>query len=123
MVQNLNKAEFLDKVFNYEANREWKYEGTEPCVIDFYADWCGPCKMVAPVLEKLSEEYHGAVKFYKVDTEKEPELASTFGIRSIPTLLFVPAKAKPQIAMGALPRDQIVSAISDIMSVPVPIRN
>jgi thioredoxin 1 len=104
MSEKLSKQDFLDKVFNYEQNREWKYEGDLPAVIDFYADWCGPCKMIAPVIEKLSEEYRDRVRFYKVDTEAEQELAMAFGIRSIPSLLFIPMEGKPQMAAGALPQ-------------------
>lgn len=88
---HLTKAEFLQKVANYEANPDkWVYLGDKPCIIDFYADWCGPCKMVAPILEELAQEYDGQIYIYKVDTEAEMELASDFGIRSIPTLLFCP---------------------------------
>ena len=90
MAEHLTKESFLEKVFNYEQNKEWKYTGDKPCIIDFYADWCGPCKMVAPVLEELSKEYDGKLYVYKIDTEAEQELASVFGIRSIPSLLFVP---------------------------------
>jgi thioredoxin 1 len=104
MSEKLSKQDFLDKVFNYEQNREWKYEGDLPAVIDFYADWCGPCKMIAPVIEKLSEEYRDRVRFYKVDTEAEQELAMAFGIQSIPSLLFIPMEGKPQMAAGALPQ-------------------
>ena len=91
----------MEKVFNYEENKEWKFEGDKPCIIDFYADWCGPCKMVAPILEELSEEYKGKVDIYKVDTEVEQELSAAFGIRSIPSMLFVPQDEQPQMAQGA----------------------
>lgn len=104
MSEKLSKQDFLDKVFNYESNKEWQYEGDLPAVIDFYADWCGPCKMIAPVIEQLSEEYKDRVRFYKVDTEAEQELAMAFGIRSIPSLLFIPMEGKPQMAAGALPQ-------------------
>jgi len=90
MTEHLTKQAFLEKVFNYEQNTEWKFEGELPCLIDFYADWCGPCKMVAPVLEELSEEYKGKINIYKINTEQETELAGAFGIRSIPSILFVP---------------------------------
>ena len=89
-MEHLTSDTFKQKVFNYEKNKEWAFEGEIPCVIDFYADWCGPCKMVAPVLEELSKEYEGKVNFYKVDTEAQQELAGLFGIRSIPSILFVP---------------------------------
>jgi len=113
----LNTQEFKEKVFNYEVNKEWKYEGELPAIIDFYADWCGPCKMVAPVLEELAKDYAGKVLIYKVNTEQEQELASAFGIRSIPTILFVPKEGKPQASMGALPKNSFVDAIKDIFNV------
>lgn len=117
MTQHLTKETFLTKVFNYEVNKEWKFEGDKPCLIDFYADWCGPCKMVAPVIEELSKEYEGKVDFYKVDTEQEGELASVFGIRSIPSLLFVPKEGQPQMALGALPKETFEMAIKDVLGV------
>lgn len=115
MTEKLTKSEFLSKVFDYESNQEWKYEGELPALIDFYADWCQPCKMVAPVLEELSEEYADKVKIYKVDTEVEQELASVFGIKSIPSLLFIPTEGKPQMAQGALPKDALSEAINNIL--------
>lgn len=117
MTEHLTKETFLSKVFNYEQNKEWKFEGERPCMIDFYADWCGPCKMVAPVLEELSAEYEGKLDIYKVDTEKEQELASVFGIRSIPSILFVPKEGQPQMAMGALPKDTFEKAFKDVLGV------
>lgn len=115
MAKNITKQEFLEKVFNYEKNQEWKFEGSRPCIIDFYADWCGPCKMVAPVLDELQKEYEGKIDIYKVDTEKEIELASVFGIRSIPTFLFVPLNGQPQSAMGALPKETFKQAIEEVL--------
>ena len=117
MTEHLTKETFLTKVFNYEVNKEWKFEGEKPCIIDFYADWCGPCKMVAPILEELAKEYEGKLDIYKVDTEKETELASVFGIRSIPSLLFVPTNGQPQMAMGALPRETFEQAFKDVLGV------
>ncbi len=117
MTEHLTKETFLSKVFNYEVNKDWKFEGEKPCIIDFYADWCGPCKMVAPILEELAEEYKGKLNIYKVDTEQEQELASVFGIRSIPSLLFVPKQGQPQMAMGALPKDTLVQAFRDVLGV------
>ena len=117
MVEHLTKETFLNKVFNYETNKEWKFEGEKPCVIDFYADWCGPCKMVAPVIEDLSKDFDGKLDVFKVDTEKEQELASAFGIKSIPSFLFVPAEGQPQMAMGALPKETFIQAFKDVLGV------
>lgn len=112
----LTKQEFLQKVVNWEANpNEWKYLGDKPCVIDFYADWCGPCKAVAPILEELAKTYNGQIYIYKVNTDQEQELASAFGIRSIPSMLFVPMTGKPQMSTGALPKQQLVEAIDKIL--------
>ena len=115
MTQHLTKQEFLKKVFNFEENKEWKFEGNIPCIIDFYADWCGPCKMIAPVLEELSEEFEGKINIYKVDTEQEQELAAAFGIRSIPSILFCPTDDKPQMAQGALPKEALTEAINSVL--------
>jgi thioredoxin 1 len=117
MVEHLTKETFLNKVFNYENNKEWKYEGDTPCIIDFYADWCGPCKSVAPVLEELAKDFDGRINVFKVDTEKEQELASVFGIRSIPSFLFVPLTGQPQMAVGALPKDTFIKAFKDILGI------
>lgn len=115
-VINLTKADFLTKVANYEENpQEWTYLGDKPCIIDFYADWCGPCKMVAPILEELAEEYKDDIYIYKVDTEAEQELAAAFGIRSIPSLLFCPLGEQPQMAQGALPKDGFKQAINEVL--------
>ena len=114
-MEHLTKQTFFDKVFNYEQNKEWKFEGDLPCIIDFYADWCQPCKMVAPILEELSEEYQGKINIYKVDTEVEQELAAVFGIRSIPSILFCPKDEQPQMAQGALPKETFQQVIDDIL--------
>jgi thioredoxin len=111
MSEHLTKETFLEKVFDYENSSEWSYRGELPAVIDFYADWCGPCKMVAPIIEELSREYEGKVSFYKVDTEAEQELAAAFGIQSIPSLLFIPKDGKPQMAAGALPKQTLQQVI------------
>ena len=117
MVEHLTKESFKTKVFNFEANKEWKFEGELPCIIDFYADWCSPCKMVAPILEELQEEFKGKLNVYKVNTEQEQELAGMFGVRSIPSLLFVPKDGQPQMAMGALPKDTFKKAFKDVLNV------
>lgn len=114
-MEHLTSQSFKEKVFNYEANKDWKFEGELPCIVDFYADWCGPCKMVAPVLEELSGEYEGKINIYKVDTEKEQELASVFGIRSIPSILFIPKDGQPQMSMGALPKESFKQAIEEVL--------
>jgi len=115
MVEKLTKETFLEKVFNFEENKEWNFAGGLPCLIDFYADWCGPCKMIAPVLEELAEEYSGEINIYKVDTEVEQELAAAFGIRSIPSLLFCPMEGAPQMAAGALPKNSLKEAIDNVL--------
>jgi len=117
MTELLSKDAFLEKVFNYEKNKEWNFSGNIPAIIDFYADWCGPCKMLAPVLEQLSEEYKDKIKIYKVDTEAEQELSAIFGIRSIPSMLFCPIGEDPQMANGALPKPQIEKIIQDVLKV------
>ncbi|MFW5710436.1 MAG: thioredoxin [Spirochaetota bacterium] len=113
MPEHLTKETFLEKVFDYENKKEWEFQGELPAVIDFYADWCGPCKMVAPIVEELSEEYEGKVDFYKIDTEEQQELAAAFGIQSIPSLLFIPLDGKPQMAAGALPKETFKQVIDD----------
>lgn len=117
MTELLTKETFLQKVFNYEINKEWKFEGDVPCIVDFYADWCGPCKMVAPILEELSNEYQGKINIYKVDTEAEQELAAAFGIRSIPSMLFIPKDGEPQMTQGALPKFQLEQVVQDVLGV------
>jgi thioredoxin len=111
----LTKQTFLEKVFNYEKNKEWKFEGKLPCIIDFYADWCGPCKMVHPILVELSKELEGKIDVYQINTEQEQELASVFGIRSIPSMLFCPIQGKPQMSVGALPKEALLNAINDVL--------
>jgi thioredoxin len=115
---HLTKEEFLKKVVNYEANpTEWKYLGDKPAIIDFYASWCGPCKMIAPVLEELAAEYDGKIYIYKIDTEAEQELAAAFNIRSIPSILFVPMVGQPQMAQGAMPKASFKEAIESVLLV------
>jgi thioredoxin 1 len=117
LVESLTKDSFLQKVFNYEQNKEWKFEGKLPCIIDFYADWCRPCKMVEPILQELAQEYQGKLNIYRVDTQAQQELAVTFGIQSIPSMLFVPLNDKPQMAIGALPKKTLKIAIKEVLKV------
>ncbi|WP_455627797.1 thioredoxin [Parabacteroides chinchillae] len=115
-VVHLNKAEFLSKVFDFEKSpNKWVYEGDKPCIIDFYADWCGPCKKVAPILNELAEIYKNDIVIYKVNVDKEKELASAFGIQSIPTFLFIPMNGQPQVAQGALPKEAFVEQINSFL--------
>ncbi|MDH6305876.1 thioredoxin 1 [Parabacteroides sp. PF5-5] len=117
----LDKADFLSKVFNYEENStQWIYEGDKPCIVDFYADWCGPCKKVSPILKDLAIAYKDDIIIYKVNIDKEKELASAFGIQSIPTLLFIPTDGIPQIAQGALPREEFVKQIDSYLLGKIP---
>lgn len=112
----LTGAVFLEKVFNYKENiNEWKYEGDKPAIVDFYATWCGPCRRTAPILDDLADEYGDDIYVYKVDVDKEPELARVFGIQSIPTFLFIPRQGNPQIAQGALPKETFKKAIEEFL--------
>ena len=116
-LEHLTNETFKEKVFNYEASKEWKFEGEIPAIIDFYADWCGPCKTIAPILEELQAEYGDKLNIYKVNTEEQSELASVFGVQSIPSLLFIPKEGQPQMAMGALPKETFKQAITEVLSV------
>ncbi len=111
--KNLNYQEFKTEIFDFETEKEWKYAGRLPAIIDFYADWCGPCKAIAPVLEELADEYEGQLLIYKIDTETETELSSLFGIQSIPTLLFIPTEGAPMMQKGALPKNILEEVIRE----------
>jgi thioredoxin 1 len=113
----LNKQDFLTKIFNYEKNTEWKFEGAKPAIVDFYAEWCGPCKMLTPVLEQISKEYDGLVDVYKINVDTEPELADAFGVSSVPTVLFIPVEGQPRATQGAMPAQGIKSVIEDIFKI------
>ena len=102
---------FKKDVFDYTTKQEWDFQGELPAIVDFYADWCGPCKMVAPILEELSDQFAGKINIYKVDTEAEQELSSVFGIRSIPSILFIPKEGQPMMQPGALPKEQLIQVI------------
>jgi len=108
---NLTADRFKEEVFDYTKEKEWKFKGDQPAIIDFYADWCGPCQMVAPVLEELSDTYKDQVTIYKVDTEVEQELSAIFSIRSIPSILFIPMDKQPMMQAGALPKSQLENVI------------
>ncbi len=116
-LEHLTMDTFKEKVFNFEANKDWKFEGTAPAIIDFYADWCSPCRLVAPILEELQATYGTKLNIYKVNTEEQQELAGMFGIQSIPSLQFIPLEGQPQMAMGALPKATFISAIEDVLKV------
>jgi thioredoxin 1 len=116
-MEKLTLQKFKEKVVDFEKSKEWEFKGKLPAIVDFYADWCGPCRMVSPILEELAQEYKGKVDIYKVDTQAQPELAAMFNIRSIPTLLFIPVGEKPQMAMGALSKEGFEQAIADVLKV------
>jgi len=113
-MENLTFDTFKEKVFDLETNKEWKFVGSKPAVIDFYADWCSPCKTIAPILEELDKEYVD-IDFYKINTEEQNELAAAFSIQSIPSILFIPMEGQPQMAMGALPKETFKQAIAEIL--------
>jgi thioredoxin len=110
---HLTSEQFKKDIFDYTTEKEWKYKGEVPAIIDFYADWCGPCKMVAPVLEELSNEYDGKLNIYKVDTEVEQELSAVFRIRSIPSILFIPKDKQPMMQAGAMPKHMLEEIIKE----------
>ena len=117
-VVHITKADFLKKVYDFEKNPdEWKYLGSQPAIVDFYADWCGPCRQLSPVLDELAKEYSGKLTIYKVNVDNERGLATFFGIRSIPTLLFSPMKGKPQRSLGALSKTELKGIIKDVLKV------
>lgn len=115
-VIHIGKTEFVEKIYDYEKNSDkWIYNGKKPAIVDFYADWCGPCRMLSPTLESLAQKYKDKIIIYKVNTDKERELAAAFGITSLPTLLFIPMDKMPQVAQGALPKEDLEKAINDFL--------
>lgn len=119
-VIHLDDNSFKQQIFDYENNKEWAFKGDKPVIVDFYATWCGPCKRVAPVLAKLQKEYGGDIQIYKVDVDKSPQVSAAFGIKSMPTFLFIPKEGKPTMAKGALPKKTFIKAIKDIFDVNHP---
>jgi len=117
MTEHLNAEAFKKRVFDWEKSKEWKYAGELPAIVDFYAEWCGPCKMLGPVLEELSGKYAGKLNVFKVDIDQEPDLAGLFGVQSVPTLLFIPTEGQPSMALGALPKPQLEKAIGEVLKV------
>lgn len=111
MVGNLTKESFIEKVFDFSSEKDWNFKGERPALIDFYSDWCGPCMVVAPIMEDLSKEFDGKVDIYKIDTEAEQELSGMFGIRNIPSILFIPMRGQPMMHAGALPYEGFRDAI------------
>lgn len=116
-METLTNQDFKDKIFDYDKSNTWSFKGSRPAIIDFYADWCGPCKRLAPILEEISKQYSGKVDVYKVNIDTEQEVASTFGIMSVPSLLFAPMNGEPQMAQGALPKEVLEQAIQEVFNI------
>jgi thioredoxin 1 len=116
-VKKINSDEFRKLVYNYQENKEWKFEGDIPVIIDFYADWCPPCRQLSPLVEEIAGEYKGKVAFYKIDTDKEKELTASLGITNLPTLLYVPAKGQPQVTLGYISKERIKETIKNVLSI------
>ncbi len=114
-VKYINKKEFLENIFNYEQSTSWQYLGQKPCIIDFTASWCGPCRRLSPILDEIAKEYAGKIVIYKVDIDAEPELARAFGVSSVPALLFCPLKGEPRGALGLYPKEELKKAVEDIL--------
>lgn len=111
----LTNDTFKQLIFNYDKNKDWKYEGTKPAIIDFYAAWCPPCRQLSPLIEEIAKEYSGKIVVYKIDTDKEKLLSQHLGISGLPTLLFIPVKGKPQASIGFIPKETIVKTINNVL--------
>jgi len=111
----LSNDGFKKMIFNFDLNKTWKYEGSKPVIIDFYADWCPPCRQLSPLVEEIAKEYEGKIIVYKVNTDKEKGLAQSLGISSLPTLLYIPVKGKPQVSLGYIPKETIIKTINEIL--------
>ena len=114
-MEHLTLETFKEKIMNFETNKDWKFEGKLPAILDFYAGWCFPCKTISPILDELSKEYDGKINIYKIDTEDQQELSSIFGIQSIPAVLFIPMNGEPQMSLGALPKSKFKEIIEDVL--------
>ena len=113
----LDKSAFIEKIFDYENNKDWDYKGNKPAIVDFYADWCGPCRKLSPLLEEIQNEYNGKLQVYKVDTDKSRQLSAAFGIRSLPTIVFIPMDGEPRAVLGYVPKEQLTKMVSEILKV------
>jgi thioredoxin 1 len=114
-VSQLTNETFKKVIFNYDLNKSWKYEGSKPAIIDFYADWCPPCRQLSPLVEEIAKEYEGKIVVYKVNTDNEKSLAQSLGISSLPTLLYIPSKGEPQITVGLIPKETLVKTVNEIL--------
>lgn len=115
-VIQMDELMFLTRVFDYKhEGTEWKYKGDKPCIVDFYATWCAPCRMIAPTLKDLAKEYQDSIYVYKVDVDKEKELSAAMGIQSMPTIVFIPVKGQPQVIVGAADKNTFRRAIKEVL--------
>ena len=112
-VEPLTNDQFKEKIWNYDTDKEWKYLGDKPAIIDLYPTWCGPCKRLAPILEEIQKEYGSKIQIYKVDTDKEKQLSNLFNVSSIPLMVFIPKKGEPFLVTGLRPKEQLVEIINE----------